>query len=521
MLKILNIKYYSTASIYSDAQNKMDFDDPMEAFRAKSTKEIARSIFVFRICTIQPFVKNANSLLNLSNRILGSTFTDAVVRHTFFNHFCGGETKQSIMPTVNRLKKAGVGSILDYAAEADIVDDNPAEAHEVTGAVFSEHIEERQCDENVNIFLECIEGASQFEDGFAAIKVTALGRPILLTKMTQIIDKTMTLFKEFDADETNRINRAEFERGLRKLGCELTPEQIDSVFSEFDDSGLEGSQDGYIDPIEWLEYLKVEDLSYRPLFTTGGSGGLPTLTDEELVMLEKMMGRLYKIADIANQKGVKLMVDAEHTYFQGAIDHAVLNLMRKYNRNEQIIFNTYQAYLKNTHDKMQYHMRKARREGFLFSCKLVRGAYMNLESKRAKDIGYPNPICDTIEDTHKNYDKCLDLLFENLDMSKFMLATHNQASIEYACEKMESISSAEKNQIYFGQLLGMADNLSFPLGAEGYNVYKYVPYGPLKEVIPYLVRRAEENSNMLGGTAKERKMLTKEFGRRILRLGNA
>jgi len=344
--------------------------------------------------------------------------------------------------------------------------------------------------------------------------VTALGRPILLTKMTEIIDKTMLLFQEFDTNQSNRISRTEFENGLQKLGCTLSPGAIDAVFEEFDTT-----KNGHIDPIEWLEYLKVEDLRYRPLFTTGGKGGLPTLDGEQLVMLEKMMGRLYNIAEYANEKGVKLMVDAEHTYFQGAIDHAVLNLMRKYNREKQIIFNTYQAYLKNTHMKLTTHVRKARREGFLFSCKLVRGAYMNLERDRAAQLKYPDPICATIDDTHKNYNQCLDTLFENLDFSEFMLATHNQASIEYACEKMAKLDSADQNKIFFGQLLGMADNLSFPLGANGYNVYKYVPYGPLNEVIPYLVRRAEENSNMLGGTAKERVMLGKEFVRRALLLG--
>merc|ERR1719204_2686416 len=216
---------FSTAA----TQSSMNFDDPKEAFQSKSNKEIARSLFVFRICTIQPFVKNANSLLQLSYRVLGSSITDSVVRRTFFSHLCGGETKKSIMPTVNRLKSCGVGSILDYAAEADIVEEQPVEA-EVTGAVFSEHIEEKQCDENVKIFLECIDGASQFEDGFAAIKVTALGRPILLTKMTEIIDKTMILFQEFDTNQSNRISRMEFENGLQKLGCTLSSSAIDAVF---------------------------------------------------------------------------------------------------------------------------------------------------------------------------------------------------------------------------------------------------------------------------------------------------
>merc|ERR1719480_493241 len=139
---------------------------------------------------------------------------------------------------------------------------------------------------------------------------------------------------------------------------------------------------------------------------------------------------------------------------------------------------------------------------------------MNLERERATQLKYDSPVCETIEDTHEMYHKCLDTLFENIDCSKFMLATHNQASIEYACNKVEEIDPEEKKKIYFGQLLGMADNLSFPLGANGYNVYKYVPYGPLNDVLPYLIRRAEENSNMLGGTAKERVMLRKELFRR-------
>eukprot|EP00494_Astrolonche_serrata_P023463 UN23721 len=193
--------------------------------------------------------------------------------------------------------------------------------------------------------------------------------------MSIIINRTRELFSTFDSSMTGDISFEEFFTGLNNLGAEMSREQALSIFKEFDDD-----ENGAIDRIEWLEFLKVEDLRFRPLFCSKKTdNSLPTLGDEEIAMLEKMMKRLSLIASKAAENNVRLMIDAEHTYFQPAIDHTTLNLMREYNRDKHIVFNTYQGYLTDSLFRLKLDMEKGRREGWKFACKLVRGAYMNLE----------------------------------------------------------------------------------------------------------------------------------------------
>lgn len=230
-----------------------------------------------------------------------------------------------------------------------------------------------------------------------------------------------------------------------------------------------------------------------------------------------MYQRVEKIADYAAKKQVRLMIDAEQTYFQPAIDHIVLDLQRRYNKEFPTIFNTYQCYLKDCFPRVQNDLVRAHREGYYFAAKIVRGAYLIMERKRAEKMGYEDPIQPTLEDTHKNYHKVLDLVLQNNHLANILVASHNQESIEYAIRKMDLRNIDRKDGgVYFGQLLGMADNLTFNLGRNGYKAYKYVPYGPVQEVVPYLIRRAQENSNILGGAQKERKMIGKELARRFL-----
>jgi len=397
-----------------------------------------------------------------------------------------------------------------------------AGAVEMTGRAFDEEIEEKECDANLRIFLECIEGAYQaskeIKDNsappFAAIKVTALGRPVLLEKMTEIIRRTHALFEKFDGQARMQLSMNDFQRGLKILGVEISEEDRTSLFEEFDKN-----MNGKIDVHEWLEYLRVEDLRFRPFFRAKSQEDtemlLPSLDQREEMMLENLMLRLNKIAMASAEKGVRLLIDAEHTHFQPAIDHVCINLMRDHNRGaEPIIFMTHQAYLRDSLVRVKRDIARARRENFILGSKLVRGAYMDFERARAKEHNYPDPIWNSIQETHLNYRKCLEHLFENTDQANVMIASHNQETMEFAVNQVDS-GKVNKDRVFFGQLYGMADNLSLTLGAAGYNVYKYVPYGPLKEVIPYLTRRAQENSTLLGNTSKERQLLWQELSRRM------
>eukprot|EP01025_Chloroclados_australasicus_P010567 TRINITY_DN1433_c0_g1_i4.p2 TRINITY_DN1433_c0_g1~~TRINITY_DN1433_c0_g1_i4.p2 ORF type:complete len:291 (+),score=58.82 TRINITY_DN1433_c0_g1_i4:991-1863(+) len=247
------------------------------------------------------------------------------------------------------------------------------------------------------------------------------------------------------------------------------------------------------------------------------------LTDEEFELVDAMITRVGKLAELAAQKDVKLMIDAEHSYFQPAIDHTVQQLQRMYNKDKAVVYNTYQCYLKDSYDHVVWDMERARRGGYVFAGKLVRGAYMVLERRRAEEMNYPSPIHDTIEDTHANYNRVLELVLNEVKDSgkaEVMVASHNQQSIELAISLMDKLELRPRSSgVFFGQLLGMADHLSYTLGRNGYRAYKYVTFGPVEEVIPYLVRRAQENSGMMSGAQLELKLVQNELWRRTITEG--
>ncbi len=214
------------------------------------------------------------------------------------------------------------------------------------------------------------------------------------------------------------------------------------------------------------------------------------------------------------------MVDAEQTYFQPAIDHAVLALQRTHNATKPVVFHTYQAYLRETSAKISLDLERSRREGWHFGAKLVRGAYMATERERAAERGYPDPVHPNVEATHASYnDAITEILVRGIapERISLMIATHNTHSVQHAAQLLlHGKTRVEPERVAFGQLLGMADHLTFGLAAANLRAYKYVPYGPVRDVIPYLVRRARENADALSGAINQRNHLLGELRRRIV-----
>jgi len=198
-----------------------------------------------------------------------------------------------------------------------------------------------------------------------------------------------------------------------------------------------------------------------------------------------------------------------------------MKAMKKYNVNGRVvIYNTYQAYLMSTHKRLSDDMERAKREGYQFACKLVRGAYLTLERERASLKGYRSPVWGTIEETHASYETCLrSVLAEGVatGRAEVLLGSHNEESIRLAVLLMSELGLRPgRSPVYFGQLLGMADHITFTLGNNGYPAYKYVPYGLVQEVIPYLLRRAQENASVMSGAKADAGLLRSEIWRRFL-----
>ncbi|KAL7573366.1 hypothetical protein ACA910_011726 [Epithemia clementina (nom. ined.)] len=488
-------------------------------FQGRTTWELLRALVVLRLCRSERLVQNAAWMLKKSYAILGTTVTNTLVKTSFFGHFCGGETAQEMQREIQTLHQAGIGAILDYAAENDV--ENPRDLngipqHLVIARTY-DYEGEAECDRNAEVTLRSIEEASK-RNGFSAIKLTALGKPELLRRMSAILVDAQRLFHVLDGPSLSTtktkyldklIDFPTLKAGFQNAGNHMDEQEIGQLFQAMDLGG-----DGHIDYLDWLSFVNPMDLTMGPLTPYFEEG---PLSNKEKLQLANMLQRLKLLAKAASERNVRLMVDAEQTYMQPAIDHLVLNLQRKYNKEKAVIFNTFQCYLKDSELRIRIDLERAKREGFYFACKLVRGAYMIQERKRAKDLGYPDPIHDNIEATHANFNAMVDLLLENNKICEFMVASHNERSVHYTIQRMAALHLPKSGSgVYFGQLLGMCDPVSFTLGHHGYEVFKYVPYGPVQEVIPYLIRRAEENSGLMDGVSKETRLLAKELRRRLL-----
>jgi proline dehydrogenase len=556
----------------SQAKNPIpDFSNAHAAYAHQSTAALYRSLLTFSICQVPLLVRHAEPLLSVTRRLLGDTWTDRLLQMTLFGHFCAGTNRETMHPAITTLEQAGIGSILDFAAEDDgetadsapklpptqarlVMDTLPipeSEERKLTNSRVYDYQSEAQCDQHVEDFVQCIRDVAALgKDGYAAVKVTALGSPDLLKRMSTAIYEAKQLFAKFDVNGDGLIEEDEFEEGYRQY---FTNDE--SAIRELKEQ-LRCAKTGRLDYITWSMTLTPRDL---PRITKAcreeGPLSLATPTKEEIVLIERMYERGRTLAEEAAAHGTRLLIDAEQVRFQPAIDNLVLDLQQTYNSTDMtdfpLIYNTYQCYLRDSLDRLRLDVERSERYDYHFGAKMVRGAYLENERLLAEERSYPDPIHETIEETHNCYNEAVDMLLEhaaaqNGKHTEIMMATHNQESLEKAIASM-NIHGIDRRAATtaFGQLYGMADNLSFNLGKHGYVVslegcfkqiaavgripsshfvsihpfhsyraYKYVPYGEVKMVMPYLIRRANENSSVSKGAQAELGMLYSELSRR-------
>jgi hydroxyproline dehydrogenase len=437
----------------------LDLDDTRTAFASKTTGELLRAFTVFHLSAMGALVRHSPTLLAASRRVLGVGATHAILRHTFFGHFCAGEDAVAIRPVVQRLADAGIGAILDFAAEADVGSHTsyaPAPPA-ATEAAAPEAAGERVYDANLALVLSCVESAAA-----AAADAAARGRTVA---------------------------------GL--AACKLT---------------------GLTDP-SVLERLSAV-LPPRPAHPTTVAAAAAALSAADQARLARLDARLSQLATAAQTARVRLLVDAEQTYLQPAIDWFVLRLQARHNREAATVFNTYQCYLRDAPTRVAADVARAQAHGYIFAAKAVRGAYMVQERERAARLGLPDPIHPTSAATHACYDDVVGWLLRSVPAARreVVVATHNEASVQAAVAVLAALQArpGPASGVFFGQLLGMCDHVSYALAQRGHAVYKYVPYGPIDEVIPYLIRRAQENAAVMAGAAKERRLVRQELRRRLL-----
>lgn len=241
------------------------------------------------------------------------------------------------------------------------------------------------------------------------------------------------------------------------------------------------------------------------------------LTTEEQAEWDRIVARFDAVCKLAKEKDVEVLIDGEESWMQDAADDLVEDMMRIYNTENTIVYNTLQCYRWDRLDYLKGLHQRAKENGFKVGMKIVRGAYMEKERARAEEKGYESPICENKKATDDNFNTTLVYILENLKDISVFIGTHNEESCYLSMELMEKYNiNKEDNNVWFGQLYGMSDHISYNLAAKGYNVAKYIPFGPVKDVMPYLIRRAEENTSVAGQTNRELSLLKTEKKRRKL-----
>jgi len=551
------------------AADDISFKDAREAYKSKKTSEIARAYLVLSMCGIKPLVEHNAKLMKLGQKVLGKALFAMLMKQTFYGHFVAGEDQDRIKPVISRMHSFGVKSILDYSVEEDmgeekeqkkatwkkateIKEEEGKQIAQYTPLNESEHKEvdrkhklnsarvyfyqgESNCDRNMETFINCIDAVkgSTGGTGFSAIKITALGRPEILIRLSDCIEKTRRYYTQITGKKgmviKGKVDRAAFEDVFKEKN--LTNPDVDQFLKN-----MTGDNEGIIHLFNWSslidegkdmrEVLQVPNLEtgkMEPLITGDDNGAL---TRDEEEQFRNMVNRLHRIFKYAKSQNVRVMIDAEQSYFQPAIHRLAIEMMRTYNTDKAIVFNTYQNYLKKAHKTIVLDLEQAKRQNFYFGAKLVRGAYMEQERARAELLGYKDPINSDYEATtamyHKVLDECLTRIHalkeagEDPQRIGIMVASHNENTVKYGVQRMAELNlDPQERVLCFAQLLGMCDQITFPLGQAGYSVYKYVPYGPVNEVLPYLSRRANENGSLLGKVQVEKDLLRRELFRRV------
>ncbi len=386
----------------------IDFNNTEIAFKGKSTFQLAKAYWLFKIVS-------SKSMVSLGSMVTKTALTlrlpiNYPIKKTIFEQFCGGEYIEECNATIKELGAFNIGTILDYSVEGKEDD--------------------KDLDATVEEIIRTIEKAKSNKTiPFSVFKPTGV-----------------------------------------------------SLFSI-----LEKANDG-----------------------------IEKLTKEDLVRYNRVVARFDKICKKAHELNVPLFIDAEDSWIQNTIDGIVELMMERYNKDTVIVYHTLQMYRWDRLEYLEKLHKKAEEEDYKIGVKLVRGAYMEKERAKAIEENYKSPIQETKEKTDADFDKAVTYCVENLNRISLCAGTHNEKSCLHLVDLIAKHKIVKNDKrIYFAQLLGMSDHISYNLANEGYNVVKYVPYGPIREVLPYLIRRAEENSSVSGQTGRELSLIIKERKRRV------
>ena len=371
---------------------------------------------------------------------------------------------------------------------------------------------------------------SNFELNRAYFLFKIIGNQSVVKLMTSLTNFSL----KFNLPVTPVIKATVFDHFCGGVSQEDCIPVIKKLYKKNVCSVLDFSTEGFINEIEFdnclnkklsiIDFIKNKNevpfavfkptcLGSTDLFIKMSSG--LALTDSENDSWSRVVDRFEKVCEKAFSENVKILIDAEEVDVQKAIDDLAIVMMRKFNKSNPIVFNTVQLYRKDRLKYMRELLKNNKNKDIQFGLKLVRGAYMEKERKIAMNKGIESPICDSKTETDNNFNRGVDFVFDNLNRISFVCASHNEDSILKVMDIMKKRKIEHNDQrVWFGQLFGMSDNISFNLGQKKYNTFKILPFGSVKNLMPYLIRRAQENTSVQGQTGRELQLILNEKKRR-------
>ena len=371
---------------------------------------------------------------------------------------------------------------------------------------------------------------SNFELTRAYFLFKIIGNQSVVKLMTSLTNFSL----KFNLPVTPVIKATVFDHFCGGVSQEDCIPVIEKLYKKNVCSVLDFSTEGFVNEIEFdnclnkklsiIDFIKNKNevpfavfkptcLGSTDLFIKMSSG--LALTDSENDSWSRVVDRFEKVCEKAFSENVKILIDAEEVDVQKAIDDLAIVMMRKFNKSNPIVFNTVQLYRKDRLKYMRELLKNNKNKDIQFGLKLVRGAYMEKERKIAINKGIESPICDSKTETDNNFNRGVDFVFDNLNRISFVCASHNEDSILKVMDIMKKRKIKHNDQrVWFGQLFGMSDNISFNLGQKKYNTFKILPFGSVKNLMPYLIRRAQENTSVQGQTGRELQLILNEKKRR-------
>nr|AGT02411.1 proline dehydrogenase [Strigomonas culicis] len=544
------IKPFLAANTFKKPTGVPSFDD-RTAYKDRSLIYLIKALIILRLCSIEVLAKNSVPILKKFESILGPFLTyNIMVKYSFYEYFCAGENEMELSTTVKKLVAKGVGSVLDYAAEADVEGFTPSpgaeEAPEISMAKLVNkpnvcYLADRTMfDENMKLYMMSTMHASinppASGPGVIAVKVSGMCNPQLLARMNAILMSIhQSWCQHFTQEEAPRLEECRVLMGLeRKHRMTITHDQLREGFKRrlgdkpLDESlvaemiqALDPTNKGTIHYLDYVSLLtdavsEVDPCSLKERI----AALLPPFNPTEKRLWRDINTRLHLIASTAQRLDVRVMIDAEQSFYQLAIDVLTLHLQMEFNREAAIVYNTYQCYLTYAEDRIAADLLRAEKLGFQWGGKIVRGAYMIQERKTAQEYDYTSPIWPTLEATAKCYEDSAKRIFAAMERNpdkkyEVFFGTHNEKVIRDLAKRVYETPALQAHTT-FGQLYGMRDNITFPLAKCGFCVYKYLPYGPARETIHYLGRRAVENSSILADkNSTEVRLMREELRRRL------